>query len=207
MNGRLTQRADRTCDGVRLRCGCARVGGRRPADGPGSGADPEAALRRVAVLLGRLHRPPLQRAEADQPVEREEPLARVDGASQRRPERCRQPRHTAVRAAPPRTILGGVGNNDFVGGTDGQGFDPCRGRCAVCDGARQRVGARCHDGHLLWQFFWRTKGGTHIGNRGAAMWRNYLFFVTPDCYLVSLDARTGEERWHKEIANFNQQYF
>jgi alcohol dehydrogenase (cytochrome c) len=39
------------------------------------------------------------------------------------------------------------------------------------------------------------------------MWRNYLFFVTPDDYLVSLDARTGAERWSKEIANFNQQYF
>jgi alcohol dehydrogenase (cytochrome c) len=39
------------------------------------------------------------------------------------------------------------------------------------------------------------------------MWRNYLFFVTPDDYLISLDARTGKERWHKEIANFNQQYF
>ena len=53
----------------------------------------------------------------------------------------------------------------------------------------------------------RPRGGTHIGNRGAAMWRNYLFFETPDNYLVSLDARTGKERWHVEIADFNQQYF
>ena len=30
---------------------------------------------------------------------------------------------------------------------------------------------------------------------------------TPDDYLVSLDAKTGKERWHKEIADFNQQYF
>jgi alcohol dehydrogenase (cytochrome c) len=64
-----------------------------------------------------------------------------------------------------------------------------------------------NDGHLIWRYFWRTRGGTHIGNRGAAMWRNYLFFVTPDDYLISLDARTGKERWSKEIANFNQQYF
>ena len=39
------------------------------------------------------------------------------------------------------------------------------------------------------------------------MWGNYLFFVTPDNYFVSLDARTGKERWHKEIASFAQQYF
>ncbi|HMF96056.1 MAG TPA: PQQ-binding-like beta-propeller repeat protein, partial [Vicinamibacterales bacterium] len=64
-----------------------------------------------------------------------------------------------------------------------------------------------HDGHELWHYFWKTRGGTHIGNRGAGMWNNYLFVETPDNYLVSLDARTGKERWHKEIASFAQQYF
>src|SRR5262245_49047511 len=63
------------------------------------------------------------------------------------------------------------------------------------------------DGRELWRYFWKTKGGTHIGNRGAAIWNNYLYFETPDNYLVSLDARTGKERWHVEIADFNQQYF
>jgi alcohol dehydrogenase (cytochrome c) len=61
------------------------------------------------------------------------------------------------------------------------------------------------DGSLLWRYFWKTRGGTHIGNRGAALWNNYLFFETPDNYLVSLDARTGEERWHVEIADFEHQ--
>ena len=64
-----------------------------------------------------------------------------------------------------------------------------------------------HDGHLLWHYFWRTKGGTHIGNRGLAMWHNQLYLETPDDYLICLDAATGKEKWHKEIANFNQQYF
>ncbi|MET0166880.1 MAG: acido-empty-quinoprotein group A, partial [Vicinamibacterales bacterium] len=64
-----------------------------------------------------------------------------------------------------------------------------------------------NDGHLLWRYFWKTKGGTHIGNRGVGMWGNYLFFVTPDNYLISLDAKTGKERWHKELASFQQQYF
>jgi alcohol dehydrogenase (cytochrome c) len=64
-----------------------------------------------------------------------------------------------------------------------------------------------HDGHELWHYFWKTRGGTHIGNRGVAMWGNYLYFVTPDDYFVSLDARTGKERWHKEIVPFSQQYF
>ena len=64
-----------------------------------------------------------------------------------------------------------------------------------------------HDGHQLWRYFWKTRGGTHIGNRGAALWHNALFFETPDDYLVSLDARTGKERWHVEIASFNEEYF
>ena len=63
------------------------------------------------------------------------------------------------------------------------------------------------DGSQLWHYFWKTKGGTHIGNRGLGMWHNTLFMETPDDYLVALDAQTGKERWHKEIANLSQGYF
>jgi len=63
------------------------------------------------------------------------------------------------------------------------------------------------DGHELWHYFWKTKGGTHIGNRGLGMWNNYLFMETPDDYLVSLDAKTGKERWHKVIADVDDGYF
>jgi len=63
------------------------------------------------------------------------------------------------------------------------------------------------DGHQLWHYFWKTKGGTHIGNRGFGMWNGYLYMETPDDYLVSLDAKTGKERWHKMIANVEEGYF
>ena len=63
------------------------------------------------------------------------------------------------------------------------------------------------DGHTLWHYFWRTKGGTHIGNRGMAMYHDSLYFETPDDYLICLDSKTGKERWHKEIADFTEQYF
>ena len=63
------------------------------------------------------------------------------------------------------------------------------------------------DGRELWHYYWKTKGGTHIGNRGLGMWKNYLFMETPDNYLVSLDAKTGKERWHKPIADLSQGYF
>jgi alcohol dehydrogenase (cytochrome c) len=63
------------------------------------------------------------------------------------------------------------------------------------------------DGSQLWHYFWKTKGGTHIGNRGLGMWHNTLFMETPDDYLVALEAQTGKERWHKEIADLSQGYF
>jgi acido-empty-quinoprotein group A len=62
-------------------------------------------------------------------------------------------------------------------------------------------------GRQLWHYFWKTRGGIHIGNRGVGMYGNWLFFETPDNYLVSLDARTGAERWHIEIADVRQEYF
>ena len=63
------------------------------------------------------------------------------------------------------------------------------------------------DGHEIWHFFWKTKGGTHIGNRGLGMWHDRLYMETPDNYLICLEAKTGKEIWHREIASFNLQYF
>ena len=62
-------------------------------------------------------------------------------------------------------------------------------------------------GRVLWHYFWKTKGGTHIGNRGFGMWKGYLYMETPDDFLVSLDAKTGQERWHKKIAELDEGYF
>jgi alcohol dehydrogenase (cytochrome c) len=64
-----------------------------------------------------------------------------------------------------------------------------------------------HSGREIWHYFWKTKGGIHIGNRGMGMYGNWLFFETPDNFVVSLDARTGKERWHTEIADVKQEYF
>ena len=39
------------------------------------------------------------------------------------------------------------------------------------------------------------------------MYHDWLYFETPDDYLVSLDAKTGKERWHKEICDLEQFYY
>lgn len=62
-------------------------------------------------------------------------------------------------------------------------------------------------GKVIWHYFWKTKGGTHTSNKGLGMYGDWLFMETADDYLVSLDARTGKERWHKETAPFTEQYF
>jgi len=62
-------------------------------------------------------------------------------------------------------------------------------------------------GREIWHFAWQSKGGIHIGNRGAAILGDYLFFETPDCNLVSLNIKDGRERWHKEICDLDQFYY
>ena len=112
----------------------------------------------------------------------------------------------------PPTIIGGEGDAEASVGAFGGGTN-IRASILQVDGILyfstpdNAWAADAHDGRVLWHYFWRTKGGTHIGNRGLGMWGTYLFMETPDDALVSLDAKTGKERWHKPIADFNQQYF
>jgi len=114
-------------------------------------------------------------------------------------------------AAPgtPQTFVGGEGTGDVVvaGATTIKGSILEVNGILYVTAPDNAWALDAHDGHELWHYFWKTKGGTHIGNRGAGMWGNYLYMETPDDYLVSLDARTGKERWHTEIASFAQQYF
>jgi alcohol dehydrogenase (cytochrome c) len=112
----------------------------------------------------------------------------------------------------PPTIIGGEGTGDVPLGPFGGGTN-IRASILQVDGKLyfstpdNAWAMDARTGQVLWHYFWKTKGGTHIGNRGLAMWGEYLYMETPDNYLVSLEAKTGKERWHKEIADFDQQYF
>jgi alcohol dehydrogenase (cytochrome c) len=113
----------------------------------------------------------------------------------------------------PPTIIGGEGAADanagggFGGGTSIRASILQVGGVLYLSMPDNAWAVDAHDGHEIWHYYWKTKGGTHIGNRGLGMYGNWLYMETPDDYLVCLDAATGKERWHKEIANFNQQYF
>jgi alcohol dehydrogenase (cytochrome c) len=56
-------------------------------------------------------------------------------------------------------------------------------------------------GRELWHYQYPPNTGSTIGNRGVGMYENWLYFETPDSHLVSLDAKTGKERWKVEIAD------
>jgi alcohol dehydrogenase (cytochrome c) len=116
---------------------------------------------------------------------------------------------TGGGAAGPPTIIGGEGTDSSLAG----GGAAIRGSILQVNGvlyvtSPDNVWALdARDGHTIWHYFWKTRGGTHIANRGVGMYGNWLYVETPDNYLVSLDARTGQERWHKVIAPFEHQYF
>jgi len=62
-------------------------------------------------------------------------------------------------------------------------------------------------GHEIWHHQHQSKGGIHLGNRGAAISGNWLYFETPDCELVSLNVSDGKERWEKSICDLDQMYY
>ncbi|MGB8459208.1 MAG: PQQ-binding-like beta-propeller repeat protein, partial [Candidatus Acidiferrum sp.] len=61
-------------------------------------------------------------------------------------------------------------------------------------------------GRLIWHYE-RHSEGDHIGNRGVAMYKNWLYFTTPDAHLVCLDAKDGSVRWIVELADPKLGYF
>jgi alcohol dehydrogenase (cytochrome c) len=62
-------------------------------------------------------------------------------------------------------------------------------------------------GRDIWHFAWPSKGGIHIGNRGPAVYGNWLYFLTPDCNIVSVNIKDGKERWHKTNCDLDQFYY
>src|SRR5262249_390356 len=87
----------------------------------------------------------------------------------------------AGAAGAPALIIGGEGSGDIVAA----GATLIKGAVLQANGVLYVTtpdntwALDARDGHELWHYFWKTRGGTHIGNRGVGLWGNYLFFVTP----------------------------
>ena len=61
-------------------------------------------------------------------------------------------------------------------------------------------------GREVWHYE-RKSEGDHIGHRGLAMYKNWLYFTTPDAHMVCLDAKDGTVRWNVELADPKLGYF
>ncbi len=61
-------------------------------------------------------------------------------------------------------------------------------------------------GREIWHYH-RASEGDHIGHRGVGMYKNWLYFTTPDAHLICLDAKDGTVRWNVELADPKLGYF
>src|SRR6201992_1399157 len=62
-------------------------------------------------------------------------------------------------------------------------------------------------GHMLWHYTYPPNKGDHIGQRGVAIYKDWIFFISPDAHLVSLNSKDGKVRWIKELADVNKGYW
>jgi len=56
-------------------------------------------------------------------------------------------------------------------------------------------------GRQIWRYTYPANDGFHIGHRGVAVYKDFVYLTTPDAHLIALDARDGKVRWNVEIAD------
>lgn len=62
-------------------------------------------------------------------------------------------------------------------------------------------------GQQIWRYTYPANKGFHIGQRGVSMYKDWLFFMTPDAHLVSLNAKDGTVRWNVIVADSAKGYW
>lgn len=156
--------------------------------------------------------------------QRYSPLAQINQSNVRHMTLAWVARLRSGAAAPGDGILTPVGPSTIVGGVVQKpvfigGLFPSLGPADV-RGAILEVGGVLYasspdnawavdarTGDVIWHYYWKTKGGTHTANKGLGIYHDTIFMETADDYLVALNAATGQEKWHKVIADFSKEYF
>jgi alcohol dehydrogenase (cytochrome c) len=62
-------------------------------------------------------------------------------------------------------------------------------------------------GHMIWHYYRKSTKGLHIGHRGVAMYKSWLYFTTPDDHLIALNAKDGTVVWDKVFADVDRGYW
>ncbi|HCC55945.1 MAG TPA: acido-empty-quinoprotein group A [Solibacterales bacterium] len=62
-------------------------------------------------------------------------------------------------------------------------------------------------GHQLWHYTYPPNKGFNIGSRGVSMYKDWLYFMTPDAHLICLNASDGKVRWDVIVADSKKGYW
>ena len=62
-------------------------------------------------------------------------------------------------------------------------------------------------GNQLWHYTSPKNDAFHIGHRGAAVYKDYVYLTTPDAHLIALDAKEGSVRWNVVVADSKKGYW
>jgi alcohol dehydrogenase (cytochrome c) len=62
-------------------------------------------------------------------------------------------------------------------------------------------------GRQIWRYTYPANDGFHIGHRGVAVYKDFVYLTTPDAHLIALDARDGKVKWNIVIADAKRGYW
>jgi len=62
-------------------------------------------------------------------------------------------------------------------------------------------------GRQLWHYTYPPNKAFHIGHRGVAVYKDWVYLTTPDAHLISVDAKSGDVRWDVTIADAQKGYW
>ena len=78
---------------------------------------------------------------------------------------------------------------------------------ALFHGAGQCMGHRCAFRPPTVALQLSAEPGLHIGSRGVGMYKNWVYFLTPDGHLISLNANDGTVHWKVQVADVTKGYW
>jgi alcohol dehydrogenase (cytochrome c) len=61
--------------------------------------------------------------------------------------------------------------------------------------------------NVIWHYTYPPNPGLHIGHRGIALYKDSVYFTTPDAHLICLDARNGTVKWNVVVADVKKGYW
>jgi alcohol dehydrogenase (cytochrome c) len=62
-------------------------------------------------------------------------------------------------------------------------------------------------GRQIWHYQYPPNKGDHIGQRGVAIYKDWIYFMGPDAHMVSLNAKDGTVRWNITVADSRKGYW